>query len=150
MVKDSLTKEQYNLYNLIWCRFTASQMTNAVFDAVSADIDCNGYTFRATGSKIRFDGYLAVYDNKSDEDKNTLIPPLEQGEEVKKVSIKGEQHFTQPPARYTEASLVKELEDKNIGSSKYVCSYSRYPYRKKIRYTRKEKAHSYRAGTSCK
>lgn len=115
MVKDSLTKEQYNLYNLIWCRFTASQMTNAVFDAVSADIDCNGYTFRATGSKIRFDGYLAVYDNKSDEDKNTLIPPLEQGEEVKKVSIKGEQHFTQPPARYTEASLVKELEDKNIG-----------------------------------
>lgn len=114
-VKESLTKEQYNLYDLIWRRFTASQMTNAVFDAVSADIDCSGYTFRATGSKIKFDGYLAVYDNKSDEDKNTLIPPLEQGEEVKKVSIKGEQHFTQPPARYTEASLVKELEDKNIG-----------------------------------
>lgn len=114
-VKDSLTKEQYNLYNLIWCRFTASQMANAVFDAVSADIGCSGYTFRATGSKIKFDGYLAVYDNKSDEDKNTLIPPLEQGEEVKKVSVKGEQHFTQPPARYTEASLVKELEEKNIG-----------------------------------
>lgn len=114
-VKDSLTKEQYNLYNLIWCRFTASQMANAVFDAVSADIGCSGYTFRATGSKIKFDGYLAVHDNKSDEDKNTLIPPLEQGEEVKKVSVKGEQHFTQPPARYTEASLVKELEEKNIG-----------------------------------
>ena len=114
-VKDSLTKEQYNLYNLIWCRFTASQMANAVFDAVSADIGCSGYTFRTTGSKIKFDGYLAVYDNKSDEDKNTLIPPLEQGEEVKKVSVKGEQHFTQPPARYTEASLVKELEEKNIG-----------------------------------
>ncbi len=114
-VKDSLTKEQYNLYNLIWCRFTASQMANAVFDAVSADIGCSGYTFRATGSKIKFDGYLAVYDNKSDEDKNTLIPPLEQDEEVKKVSVKGEQHFTQPPARYTEASLVKELEEKNIG-----------------------------------
>lgn len=115
MVKESLTKEQYNLYDLIWRRFTASQMSNAVFDAVSADIECNGYIFRATGSKIKFDGYLAVYDNKSDEDRNTLIPPLEQGENVKNISIKGEQHFTQPPARYTEASLVKELEDKNIG-----------------------------------
>ncbi len=115
MVKDSLTKEQYNLYDLIWRRFTASQMSNAVFDSVSADIECSDYIFRATGSKIKFDGYLAVYDNKSDEDRNTLIPPLELGESVKNISINGEQHFTQPPARYTEASLVKELEDKNIG-----------------------------------
>jgi DNA topoisomerase-1 len=115
MIKESLTKEQYNLYNMIWCRFTASQMSNAVFDAVGADIECNGYTFRASGSKIKFDGYLAVYDNKSDEDKNSLIPPLTEGEAVKKLSISGSQHFTQPPARYSEASLVKELEEKNIG-----------------------------------
>lgn len=115
MIKDSLTKEQFNLYNLIWCRFTASQMSHAVFDAVSADIQCGNCTFRATGSTINFDGYLTVYDNKADEDKNMLIPKLENGEEVKNVSIKGEQHFTQPPARYTEASLVRELEEKNIG-----------------------------------
>ena len=115
MVKDSLTKEQYNLYNLIWCRFTASQMSQAVFDSVGADIVCGDYTFRATGSKIRFDGYLRVYDNKSDEDKNSLIPPLEPGEALKEPELNGEQHFTQPPARYTEASLVKELEEKNIG-----------------------------------
>lgn len=115
MIRDSLTKEQYNLYNLIWCRFMASQMAVAVFDSVSADLDCQEYTFHAAGSKIRFEGYLKVYDNKVDEDKNTLIPQLETGEIVKHHSVTGEQHFTQPPAQYTEASLVKELEDKNIG-----------------------------------
>ncbi|MBR5228551.1 MAG: type I DNA topoisomerase, partial [Firmicutes bacterium] len=114
-IKDSLTRDQFKLYDLIWRRFVASQMTNAVFDAVSADIDNSGYTFRATGSKIKFDGYLAVYDNKSDEDKNLLLPPLEEGEELKLISLKDEQHFTQPPSRYSEAALVKEMEDKNIG-----------------------------------
>ena len=115
MVKDSLTKEQYQLYRMIWCRFIASQMTNAVFDMVSADLECKEYTFHATGSKIRFNGYLSVYDNKTDEDKNTLLPPLAKGDTITKKTIHGEQHFTQPPPRYTEASLVKELEDKNIG-----------------------------------
>lgn len=114
-IKDSLTKDQYNLYRLIWCRFTASQMSNAVFDAVSADIVNNGYLFRATGSKLKFDGYLAVYNNTSEDEKNKLLPPLEKGEELKLIDLKGEQHFTQPPSRYTEASLVKDLEEKNIG-----------------------------------
>ncbi len=114
-IKDSLTKEQYSLYKLIWSRFMASQMSYAVFDAVSADIVNNDYLFRATGSKLKFDGYLAVYNNTSDDEKNKLLPPLQTGEELKLLSLKGEQHFTQPPARYTEASLVKELEEKNIG-----------------------------------
>lgn len=114
-IKDSLSKDQFNLYNLIWRRFTASQMSNAVFDAVSADIENNGYTFRSTGSKIKFEGYLAVYDNKSEEDKNLLIPPLVIDEVLKILNLKGDQHFTQPPARYTEATLVKEMEEKNIG-----------------------------------
>ncbi len=114
-IKDSLTKDQYNLYRLIWCRFTASQMSNAVFDAVSADIVNNGYLFRATGSKLKFDGDLAVYNNTSEDEKNQLLPPLEKGEELKLIDLKGEQHFTQPPSRYTEASLVKDLEEKNIG-----------------------------------
>ena len=114
-IRDSLTKDQYNLYRLIWCRFTASQMSNAVFDAVSADIVNNGYLFRATGSKLKFDGYLAVYNNTSEDEKNKLLPPLEKGEDLKLIDLKGEQHFTQPPSRYTEASLVKDLEEKNIG-----------------------------------
>ena len=114
-IKDSLSRDQYKLYDLIWRRFVASQMSNAVFDAVSTDIENSGYTFRATGSKIKFDGYLAVYDNKSDEDKNLLLPPMEVGEELKLVNLKSEQHFTQPPSRYSEAALVKEMEDKNIG-----------------------------------
>lgn len=114
-LKESLSKDQYNLYRLIWCRFTASQMSHAVFDAVSADIENNGYLFRATGSKLKFDGYLAVYNNTSEEDKNKMLPQLEKDEELKLVDLKGEQHFTQPPSRYTEASLVKDLEEKNIG-----------------------------------
>ena len=114
-IKESLTKDQYNLYRLIWCRFTASQMSNAVFDAVSADIVNNDYLFRATGSKLKFDGYLAVYNNTSEDEKNRLLPPLDKGEELKLLDLKGEQHFTQPPSRYTEASLVKDLEEKNIG-----------------------------------
>ncbi len=114
-IKDSLSRDQYNLYKLIWCRFTASQMAHAVFDAVSADIVNNGYLFRATGSKLKFDGYLAVYNNTSEDEKNKMLPPLEKGEGLKLLNIKGEQHFTQPPSRYTEASLVKDLEEKNIG-----------------------------------
>ena len=114
-IKESLSKDQYNLYKLIWCRFTASQMSHAVFDAVSADIVNNGYLFRATGSKLKFDGYLAVYNNTSEDEKNKMLPQLEKGEELKLLDLKGEQHFTQPPSRYTEASLVKDLEEKNIG-----------------------------------
>ncbi len=114
-VEDSLTKEQFKLYKLIWQRFVASQMSDAIFDSVSADIDNNGYLFRAIGSKKKFDGYLKVYDNSTREEKNSILPHLEKGETLKGDNVKGNQHFTQPPARYSEAALVKELEDKNIG-----------------------------------
>ena len=114
-VEDSLSKDQFKLYRLIWQRFIASQMSDAIFDSVSADIENNGYLFRATGSKKKFDGYLKVYDNSTREEKNSLLPHLTMDEKLKGESVEGIQHFTQPPARYSEAALVKELEDKNIG-----------------------------------
>lgn len=114
-IKDSLSRDQYNLYKLIWSRFVASRMKPAVFDSVSADI-CNGdYTFRATGSKRKFDGYMKVYRNANDEDEEKMLPELSQGERLLLSEINGEQNFTQPPFRFTEASLVKELEEKDIG-----------------------------------
>ncbi|MBR4074294.1 MAG: type I DNA topoisomerase, partial [Firmicutes bacterium] len=114
-IKDSLTKEQYNLYKLIWARFVASRMKPAVFDSVSADINNGDYTFRATGSKLKYDGYLKVYNNTADEDEEKMLPELEVGQNLLQVDIAGEQNFTQPPSRFTEASLVKELEEKDIG-----------------------------------
>ena len=114
-IKDSLTKEQYNLYKLIWSRFVASRMKPAVFDSVSADINNGDYTFRATGSKLKYDGYLKVYNNSADEDEEKMLPELEVGQNLLQVDIAGEQNFTQPPSRFTEASLVKELEEKDIG-----------------------------------
>ncbi|MBO5666426.1 MAG: type I DNA topoisomerase, partial [Firmicutes bacterium] len=114
-IKDSLTKEQYNLYKLIWSRFVASRMKPAVFDSVSADINNGDYTFRATGSKLKYDGYLKVYNNTADEDEEKMLPELEAGQNLLQVDIAGEQNFTQPPSRFTEASLVKELEEKDIG-----------------------------------
>ncbi|MDR1496171.1 MAG: topoisomerase DNA-binding C4 zinc finger domain-containing protein, partial [Clostridiales Family XIII bacterium] len=114
-IKDSLTPEQYKLYKLIWSRFLASRMTPAVFDAVSADIVNGDYLFRATGSKLRFDGFLRVYNTKLAEDDDKMLPDIYEGEEVSLDEITSEQNFTQPPPRFTEASLVKELEDKDIG-----------------------------------
>ena len=114
-IKDSLTKEQYNLYKLIWSRFVASRMKPAVFDSVSADINNGDYTFRATGSKLKFDGYLRVYNNTADEDEEKMLPDLEEGHALLLVDLTGEQNFTQPPSRFTEASLVRELEEKDIG-----------------------------------
>ena len=114
-IKDSLTKEQYNLYKLIWSRFVASRMKPAVFDAVSADILNGAYTFRATGSKLKYDGYLKVYNNTADEDEEKMLPELVEGQPLHLVDLTGEQNFTQPPSRFTEASLVKELEEKDIG-----------------------------------
>ena len=114
-IKASLTKEQYNLYKLIWSRFLASQMAPAKFKNVSANIVNGDYGFRATGSKIEFEGYLKVYSNSKDEDTNKLLPALEQGEVLPLQKIDAEQSFTQPPARYSEATLVKDLEEKDIG-----------------------------------
>ncbi|MDR1291800.1 MAG: type I DNA topoisomerase [Clostridiales Family XIII bacterium] len=114
-IKDSLTPDQYKLYKLIWSRFLASRMTPAVFDAVSADVVNGDYLFRATGSKLKFDGFLRVYNTKLAEDDDRMLPDIHEGEDVSLDELKPEQNFTQPPPRFTEASLVKELEEKDIG-----------------------------------
>lgn len=114
-IKDQLSRDQYNLYRLIWNRFIASQMASASFKAVTADIENGDYSLRATGSKLLFDGFLKVYDSAKNEDENRWLPALSEGEALEPEKVYGEQNFTQPPARYTEASLVKDLEDKDIG-----------------------------------
>ena len=115
MIKDSLSSDQFKLYKLIWCRFMASQMTAARFDNLQVEIQNGDYTFKTSGSKLLFDGYQKVYKDNQDEDKDKILPALEKGETLSALETKGEQNFTQPPSRYTEASLVKELEEKNIG-----------------------------------
>ncbi len=114
-IKASLTKEQYSLYKLIWSRFLASQMAPAKFMNVAATIANGDYNFRATGSKIEFEGYLKVYSNSKDDDANKLLPALEVGEVLTVQKLDAEQNFTQPPARFSEATLVKDLEEKDIG-----------------------------------
>ena len=107
-----LDKDQLKLYTLIWNRFVASQMTAAIFDTMKVHLEQNGVRFVANGSQVKFDGYLAVY---NDSDKNKMLPEMSQGEIVKKISANPEQHFTQPPARYSEASLIKTLEENGVG-----------------------------------
>ncbi|HEO5034951.1 TPA: type I DNA topoisomerase [Streptococcus agalactiae] len=107
-----LDKDQLKLYTLIWNRFIASQMTAAVFDTMKVNLTQNGVTFIANGSQVKFDGYMAVY---NDTDKNKMLPYMEEGESVKKVNTNPEQHFTQPPARFSEASLIKTLEENGVG-----------------------------------
>ena len=117
--KDSLTKDQYKLYKLIYNRFLASQMQAAVYDTISANIDVNEYNFRASGQSLKFKGFMTLYvetlDNKNEEDEDTFVPDLQLNQEVKKQKIETKQSFTEPPPRYTEASLVKALEEKGIG-----------------------------------
>lgn len=107
-----LDKDQLKLYTLIWNRFIASQMTAAVFDTMKVNLTQNGVTFIANGSQVKFNGYMAVY---NDTDKNKMLPDMEEGESVKKVNTNPEQHFTQPPARFSEASLIKTLEENGVG-----------------------------------
>lgn len=116
-VKSSLTTDQFKLYKLIWERFIASQMANALLDTVSADIEANGCIFRASGYSVKFDGFMALYEESSDnaEENKKMLPELTSGDKLKLKSIAGNQHFTQPPARYTEASLIKALEENGIG-----------------------------------
>ena len=114
-IKDSLTKDQYNLYRLIWIRFLASQMAAAVFDSLQVNIENSGYLLRANGSKLLFDGFQRIYRSGGDEEKDNILPQLEEGETLRAEDILSEQKFTEPPARFTEASLVKDLEEKNIG-----------------------------------
>ena len=117
-IRGSLTGEQYRLYKLIWSRFLASQMANAVFDTVSIDTECGGHLFRSTHQSLRFAGFIAVYEEGKDEEdevSGSPLPDLQVGEKVSCSDIKKEQHFTQPPARYTEAMLVKAMEEKGVG-----------------------------------
>ena len=113
-IKDSLTSDQYKLYDLIWRRFTASQIAAAQYDTVTVDIENGKYEFRANGSRMTFDGWRRVYKSQSGENEVT-IPPISEGDLLRLSKLITEQKFTQPPARYTEASLVKEMEEQNIG-----------------------------------
>ena len=112
-IKDSLSKDQYKLYNLIWRRFVASQMSDSEFELMNVECQIENYTFKATGSKMIFDGYTKVYNFYDREDR--ILPEISEGDDLKVNGIFPEQHFTQPPARYTEASLVKTLEELGIG-----------------------------------
>jgi DNA topoisomerase-1 len=117
-IRDSLTNDQYKLYKLIWSRFVASQMSSAIYDTISADIFAGEILFRANGSKIRFPGFIAVYTEGKDEDTEddeVTIPELEENEQLNLKKLEDKQHFTQPPSRYTEATLVKTLEELGIG-----------------------------------
>lgn len=126
IAKNSLTPEQYKLYNLIWRRFIASQMASCSLNTNSIDILNGNYKFKASGSTIKFDGFMKIYDyTTEDDDNDVLLPTLEEGEVLEVASVEGKQHFTQPPARYTEASFVKLLEEKGIGRpSTYVPTIS--------------------------
>ncbi len=117
-VRSSLTTDQYRLYKLIWSRFLASQMANAIFDTVSIDTECAGHVFRSTHQSMRFAGFIAVYEEgRDDEDEanGSELPDLQAGEKADCTDVKKEQHFTQPPARYSEAMLVKAMEEKGVG-----------------------------------
>ena len=114
-IKESLSKDQFNLYRLIWSRFVASRMASSVYDSVSAEIENGEYMFKANGSKLKFDGYLKVYNNMSDEDGEKMLPALGEGDKLNLMDLLSEQNFTQPPSRFSEAALVKDLEEKDIG-----------------------------------
>ncbi len=117
-IASSLTKEQYKLYKLIWSRFLASQMANAVYDTVAIDAECAGHIFRSSHQSLKFSGFIAVYEEGRDDEQEatgTPLPDLQVGDTAQLTDLKKEQHFTQPPARYTEATLVKAMEEKGVG-----------------------------------
>ncbi len=117
-VRGDLTAEQYRLYRLIWSRFLASQMANVIYDSVNVEITANGHDFRASASDVKFNGYTAIYEEGHDEEKEEKLirlPDLKEGEEVKLKDFLPEQHFTQPPARYTDATLIRAMEENGIG-----------------------------------
>jgi len=117
-IKSSLTNEQFRLYRLIWSRFVASQMSAAIYDSVTVDVLASGYIFKAHHSKILFPGYTAVYEEGSDEDKEenqSPLPELVEGDSLSLEDIKEEQKFTLPPARYTEATLIRAMEETGVG-----------------------------------
>lgn len=117
MAKDSLTADQFKIYKLVWERFIASQMEDCVLNTVQATINANGYEFKASGYSVDFDGFTVLYEESKDEESKDvgMLPKMEKGDVLNLQDIKGNQHFTQPPARYTEASLIKTLEENGIG-----------------------------------
>ena len=118
MLKKDLTSEQYRLYRLVWSRFLASQMANAVYDSVAVEIEAAGHSFRASSSSLKFSGYTAVYEEGKDEEKEEKESPLPALREGEPLTLKGfdrEQHFTQPPAHYTDATLIRAMEEQGIG-----------------------------------
>jgi DNA topoisomerase I len=116
MIKDSLKDEQYKLYSLIWNRFVASQMASSILNTISVEIVNGQYGFKASGSSVKFDGFMKLYEYTTEEEEDaTSIPELSEGEKLNKNTITPKQHFTQPPPRFSEASLVKTLEEYGIG-----------------------------------
>jgi len=118
VVRKDLTMDQYRLYRLIWGRFTACQMANAVYDNVAADLECEGYTFKSSCSKLVFPGFTAVYEESKDEETTEItspLPSLSEGQKTFPEKLVSDQQFTQPPARYTEATLIRAMEEKGIG-----------------------------------
>ncbi len=138
-VKASLTGEQYRLYKLIWSRFLACQMANAVYDSVSVEILNGEHSFRASSSSLKFSGYTAVYEEGKDEEKSEkepALPPMGEGEVLALKTFRRDQHFTQPPAHYTDATLIRAMEEQGIGRpSTYAPTVSTILDR---RYVRKE------------
>ena len=117
-LKKDLTGEQYRLYRLIWSRFVACQMSNAVYDSVAVEIEANCHSFRASSSSLKFSGYTAVYEEGSDEEKEereSPLPALQEGEVLTLKDFSKDQHFTQPPAHYTDATLIRAMEEQGIG-----------------------------------
>ena len=118
LIKDKLSADQYRLYKLIWDRFVASQMSPAELDTVSLDINAGMYTYRASGYTVKFKGYMAVYEETEDsvdEERGIKLPEVNEGDSMKLLDLVKKQHFTEPPARFTEASLIKQLEEMGIG-----------------------------------
>ena len=118
MLKKDLTGEQYRLYRLIWSRFVACQMSNAIYDSVAVEVESAGHSFRASSSSLKFSGYTAVYEEGKDdekEEKASPLPALQEGETLTLKDFSKDQHFTQPPAHYTDASLIRAMEEQGIG-----------------------------------
>lgn len=114
-LKEILSRDQFRLYQLIWSRFLASQMTPAIYDTVAVELEQHGVNYRANGSQMKFAGFTKIYHGSNDDQKENLLPELAVGDEVKLTKTDPQQHFTQPPARYSEASLVKALEENGVG-----------------------------------
>src|SRR5699024_8549670 len=117
-IKEYLSNDQYKLYSLIWSRFLASQMAPAIYDTMRVDLEQNDILFRANGSKMKFVGFQKVYiEGKDDEaeEKENMLPDMEEGDTVLSAKLEPEQHFTQPPARFSEATLIRTLEENSVG-----------------------------------